>query len=852
MYKNYMKHVAERAAEGLPPLPLDAEQTASLVELLKSPPAEQAEALLELLVQRVPPGVDEAARIKAAFLTALAGGSTASPLIDRKRAVELLGTMLGGYNIEPLINLLDDEELAPSAAHALARTLLIFDAWHDLINKAKTNRWAEEVVDGWAEAKWFTERAALQEKITVTVFKVPGETNTDDLSPASEAWSRPDIPLHAKAMLVNKMPDALERIAKLKQVGYPLAYVGDVVGTGSSRKSAINSVLWHMGEDIPFVPNKRQGGVILGGKIAPIFFNTAEDSGALPIECDVSSLQMGDVITIYPYEGKIVNQAGEVVSTFELKPTTMADEVRAGGRIPLIIGRSLTDKTRDALQLGPLALFTRPGSSDGKGGGYTLAQKMVGRACGVEGVHPGTYCEPRMTTVGSQDTTGAMTRDELKELACLGFSADLVMQSFCHTAAYPKPIDIKLQHELPAFMTSRGGVSLRPGDGVIHSWLNRMLLPDTVGTGGDSHTRFPIGISFPAGSGLVAFAAALGVMPLDMPESVLVRFKGEMQPGITLRDLVNAIPWVAIQQGDLTVEKQGKKNIFSGRILEIEGLPDLKVEQAFELSDASAERSAAGCTVRLNKEPIIEYLTSNVTLLRWMIANGYEDRRTLQHRIDSMERWLANPELLEPDADAEYAAILEVDLNTIREPLLACPNDPDDIKPLSAVAGDHVDEVFLGSCMTNIGHYRAAGKVLENATSLPTRLWVAPPTKMDEHQLTEEGYYSIFGRAGARTEVPGCSLCMGNQARVADGATVVSTSTRNFPNRMGKDARVYLASAELSAVAAMLGRLPTMEEYLEAVKSIEPLANDLYRYLNFHEIAEYKEVAGKVIPIVSV
>ena len=845
MYKEYIKHVAEREAQGLPPLPLDSDQTASLVESLKNPPSEQGEALLELLVQRVPPGVDEAARIKATFLSELASGSTNSPLIDRKQAAELLGTMLGGYNIEPLIKLLDDEELAPTAAHALARTLLIFDAWHDLVEMAKTNDWARKVVEGWADAKWFAERAPLQQQITVTVFKVPGETNTDDLSPASEAWSRPDIPLHAQAMLINKMPDALETIAELKQTGHPVAYVGDVVGTGSSRKSAINSVLWHMGEDIPYVPNKRQGGVILGGKIAPIFFNTAEDSGALPIECDVSALQTGDVITIYPFEGKIVNEAGEVLSTFELNPATIADEVRAGGRIPLIIGRSLTDKTREALQLGVSDIFTRPGASEDTDGGYTLAQKMVGRACGTDGIRPGTYCEPRMTTVGSQDTTGAMTRDELKELACLGFSADLVMQSFCHTAAYPKPIDIKLQQELPGFMTSRGGVSLRPGDGVIHSWLNRMLLPDTIGTGGDSHTRFPIGISFPAGSGLVAFAAALGVMPLDMPESVLVRFKGEMQPGITLRDLVNAIPWVAIQQGKLTVEKQGKKNIFSGRILEIEGLPDLKVEQAFELSDASAERSAAGCTVRLNKEPIIEYLTSNVALLKWMIANGYEDRRTLQHRIDAMERWLETPELLEPDDDASYAEVLEVDLNEIREPLLACPNDPDDIRPLSAVAGDSVDEVFLGSCMTNIGHYRAAGKVLENASSLPTRLWVAPPTRMDEHQLTEEGYYSIFSTVGARTEVPGCSLCMGNQARVDDGATVVSTSTRNFPNRMGKDASVYLASAELSAVAAMLGRIPTTDEYLDAVKGLEPLADDIYRYLNFHEIDEYQQAGGK-------
>jgi aconitate hydratase 2/2-methylisocitrate dehydratase len=685
------------------------------------------------------------------------------------------------------------------------------------------------------------------------VFKVPGETNTDDLSPASEAWSRPDIPLHAKAMLVSKMPDAMERIAQLKEKGNPLAFVGDVVGTGSSRKSAINSVLWHMGDDIPFVPNKRQGGVILGGKIAPIFFNTAEDSGALPIECDVDRLSMGDVITIRPYDGTILNAAGEVVSEFQLKPSTIFDEVRAGGRIPLIIGRSLTDKTREALGLEPSAIFKRPEIPADSDKGFTLAQKMVGRACGVDGIYPGTYCEPRMTTVGSQDTTGAMTRDELKELACLGFSADLVMQSFCHTAAYPKPVDIKLQHELPSFFITRGGVSLRPGDGVIHSWLNRMLLPDTVGTGGDSHTRFPIGISFPAGSGLVAFAAALGVMPLDMPESVLVRFTGTMQPGVTLRDLVNAIPYAAIQQGHLTVEKQGKKNVFSGRILEIEGLPDLKVEQAFELSDASAERSAAACTVRLNEAPIIEYLKSNITLLKWMIANGYEDRRTLGRRIEAMEAWIANPQLLEPDADADYAAVIDIDLNEIREPIVACPNDPDDVKLLSEVAGQQIDEVFIGSCMTNIGHYRAAGKVLEAVGSaVPTRLWIAPPTRMDEHQLTEEGYYSVFGKAGARTEMPGCSLCMGNQARVADGAMVFSTSTRNFPNRLGKDAQVYLGSAELAAVTAQLGRIPTRDEYLERVALLDTMAGEVYRYLNFNEIEEYQQQANTVkIPVVA-
>ncbi|MDD3518201.1 MAG: bifunctional aconitate hydratase 2/2-methylisocitrate dehydratase [Chromatiales bacterium] len=849
MLEEYRNHVAERAAQHLPPLALNAQQVADLVELLKNPPKGEERLLADLLTHRVPPGVDDAAYVKAGFLTALAKGEATSPVIDRRHATELLGTMLGGYNVRSLVELLDDADMAPIAAQALSKTLLVFDAYHDVIHKAKTNNWAKQVVDAWAEAEWFTNRPALPNAITLTVFKVPGETNTDDFSPASEAWSRPDIPLHAQAMLVSKMPEGLETIEKLKKEGRPLAFVGDVVGTGSSRKSAINSVLWHMGEDIPYVPNKRQGGVILGGKIAPIFFNTAEDSGALPIECDVSKLNTGDVITIKPYEGRIVNDKGEVVSTFELKPTTIADEVRAGGRIPLIIGRSLTDKTREALGLAPSDLFTRPVAPTDTGKGYTLAQKMVGRACGVEGIRPGTYCEPRMTTVGSQDTTGAMTRDELKELACLGFSADLVMQSFCHTAAYPKPVDVKLHHSLPEFMTTRGGVSLRPGDGVIHSWLNRMLLPDTVGTGGDSHTRFPIGISFPAGSGLVAFGAALGVTPLDMPESVLVRFKGQMQPGITLRDLVNAIPYVAIQQGLLTVAKAGKKNVFNGRILEIEGLPDLKVEQAFELSDASAERSAAACTVRLNKEPIIEYLRSNITLLKWMIASGYEDKRTLGRRIEAMQAWIADPQLLEADADAEYAAVIEIDLSEIREPLLACPNDPDDVKPLSEVAGVKIDEVFIGSCMTNIGHYRAAGKVLEKVANVPTKLWIAPPTKMDMHQLTEEGYYGIFGKAGARTEMPGCSLCMGNQARVADNATVVSTSTRNFPNRLGKGANVYLSSAELAAVAAMMGKIPTVAEYMEAVKGLQPMAADIYRYLNFDQIAEYEDVAKKVIPI---
>jgi len=843
----YKKHVEERAAQGLPPLALNALQVADLVELLKNPPAGEEQVLVDLLVHRVPPGVDQAAYVKAGFLADLTQGQATSPLISRERATELLGTMLGGYNIQPLIKLLDDAALAPLAVKCLSHTLLMFDAYHDVAEKAKTNEFAQQVVKSWAEGEWFTSKPALPAEIKVVVFKVPGETNTDDLSPASEAWSRPDIPQHAKAMLVSRMEGALQKIEELKQKGYPLAYVGDVVGTGSSRKSAMNSVSWYIGNDIPYVPNKRQGGVVLGGKIAPIFFNTAEDSGSLPIQCDVTKLNMGDIITIRPYDGQILNEAGEVISTFSIAPVTMPDEVRAGGRIPLIIGRGLTNNARATLDLTPSELFIKAVQPKDSGKGYTLAQKMVGKACGVVGVRPGSYCEPKMTTVGSQDTTGAMTRDELKELACLGFSADLVMQSFCHTAAYPKPVDVKLHHELPEFIRNRGGVSLRPGDGIIHSWINRMILPDTVGTGGDSHTRFPIGISFPAGSGLVAFAAALGVMPLDMPESVLVRFKGEMQPGITLRDLVNAIPYAAIQAGSLTVAKEGKKNVFSGRVLEIEGLPNLKVEQAFELADASAERSANGCAVKLNKEPIIEYLNSNVTLLRWMIANGYGDPRTLQRRIDAMEAWLANPVLLEADADAEYAEIIEIDLNEIKEPLLACPNDPDDVKPLSAVAGTKVDEVFIGSCMTNIGHYRAAAKVLEDVSGqVPTRLWISPPTRMDQYQLTEEGVYSTFGKAGTRIEIPGCSLCMGNQARVADKATVVSTSTRNFPNRLGKGANVYLASAELAAVSAKLGKLPTVAEYMQNVEKIAPLSQNIYRYLNFHQIASYQAVANDV------
>ncbi|MBD2098552.1 bifunctional aconitate hydratase 2/2-methylisocitrate dehydratase [Trichocoleus sp. FACHB-591] len=851
MLESYRQHVAERAALGIPPLPLTPQQTSELCDLLKHPPTGEEGVLLELLRDRVPPGVDQAAYVKAGFLTAIAKGEATSPLIKAVEAVKLLGTMMGGYNVHSLIELLqvDSAELATAATAALSKTLLVFDAFHDIQELATTNAYAKQVMEAWANAEWFTSRPTLPEAIQVTVFKVPGETNTDDLSPATHAATRPDIPLHALAMLETRQPGSLETIAQLKQKGHPLAYVGDVVGTGSSRKSAINSVLWHIGQDIPFVPNKRSGGFVLGSAIAPIFFNTAEDSGALPIQCDVTQMETGMVITIHPYKGEITNEAGEVISTFTLQPDTILDEVRAGGRIPLIIGRSLTDKTRTALGLEPSTVFVRPNAPVDTGKGYTLAQKMVGKACGLPGVRPGTSCEPLMTSVGSQDTTGPMTRDELKELACLGFSADLVMQSFCHTAAYPKPADIKTHHELPDFISSRGGVALRPGDGIIHSWLNRMLLPDTVGTGGDSHTRFPLGISFPAGSGLVAFAAALGVMPLDMPESVLVRFKGELQPGVTLRDLVNAIPYVAIQQGLLTVSKENKKNIFSGRIMEIEGLPDLKVEQAFELTDATAERSCAGCTIKLSTETVAEYLRSNVALLKNMAARGYQDARTIMRRVAKMEEWLANPALMEADADAEYAAIIEIDLNEIKEPIVAAPNDPDNVKLLSDVAGDKIDEVFIGSCMTNIGHYRAAAKVLEGAPPVNTRLWVAPPTRMDEHQLKEEGVYSTFGVAGARTEVPGCSLCMGNQARVADNTTVFSTSTRNFNNRMGKGAQVYLGSAELAAVCALLGRIPSVQEYLDIVASkINPFADNLYRYLNFDQIAGFED-EGRVIPL---
>jgi len=854
MLEAYRQQVAEREAEGIPPLPMDAKQTAKLVELIKTPPAGEADFVLDLFENRVPPGVDEASYVKASFLADVAAEKVSVELISPVRATLLLGTMLGGYNVQPLIQLLDSQniDVAQEAVIALSKTLLVYEAYHDVVEKSKTNDYALQVLKSWAEAEWFLAKPKMPEQMTVSVFKVEGETNTDDLSPATAAWSRPDMPLHAKEMLKSRMEDIDEVVARLEAKGHPVAYVGDVVGTGSSRKSAMNSVMWFFGNDIPYVPNKRQGGIVLGGKIAPIFFNTAEDSGALPIECDVEQLNTGDVITIHPYDGKITNAAGETLSTFTLAPETLPDEVRAGGRVPLIIGRGLTDKARQALGLAPSEVFIRPADKSQADHGYTLAQKMVGQACGIAGVRPGMYCEPRMTTVGSQDTTGAMTRDEMKELACLGFSADLVMQSFCHTAAYPKPVDIKLQHSLPDFMTQRGGVALRPGDGVIHSWLNRLLLPDTVGTGGDSHTRFPIGISFPAGSGLVAFAATLGVMPLNMPESVLVRFKGEMQPGITLRDLVNAIPYQAIQEGLLTVEKKGKKNIFSGRVLEIEGLEHLKAEQAFELSDASAERSANGCVVKLDKAPIIEYLQSNIALINWMVENGYESAKTLLRRRDEMQAWIDNPSLLAADADADYAAVIEIDLNTIKEPIVACPNDPDDVKLLSEVENTHIDEVFIGSCMTNIGHYRAAGKVLEQMGNVPTRLWIAPPTKMDEHQLIEEGYYSIFGKVGARTEMPGCSLCMGNQARVADGATVFSTSTRNFPNRLGNGANVYLGSAELAAVCSVLGRIPTLAEYLDAVNMLDTLSGEVYRYLQFDQLPDYQVESPKTLSEIGV
>ncbi|MDP6968698.1 MAG: bifunctional aconitate hydratase 2/2-methylisocitrate dehydratase [Gammaproteobacteria bacterium] len=863
MLEAYRNHIAERAQLGVPPLPLDAEQTAALVELLKQPPVGEEETLVDLLRNRVPAGVDQAAYVKAGFLAAITRGEAASPLVDAVAAVEILGTMLGGYNIEPLIAALDNENLAASAATALSHTLLMFDAFHDVEEKAKSgNTYAQQVMQSWADGEWYTSKPKLEEKITLTVFKVTGETNTDDLSPAPDAFTRPDIPMHANAML--KMardgitPDVpgsvgpLQQIEAVKAKGYPVAYVGDVVGTGSSRKSATNSVLWFFGDDIPAVPNKRAGGFCFGGKIAPIFFNTMEDAGALPVEMDVSKMHMGDVIDVYPYKGIVNNHTtGEQISSFALKTNVIMDEVRAGGRIPLIIGRGLTDKARTSLGLGPTDLFQKPEQPADSGKGYTLAQKMVGKACGIEGVRPGTYCEPKMTTVGSQDTTGPMTRDELKDLACLGFSADLTMQSFCHTAAYPKPVDVTTHHTLPDFIMNRGGVSLRPGDGVIHSWLNRMLLPDTVGTGGDSHTRFPLGISFPAGSGLVAFAAATGVMPLDMPESVLVRFKGKRQPGITLRDLVHAIPYYGIQQGLLTVEKAGKINEFSGRVLEIEGLEDLTVEQAFELSDASAERSAAGCSITLNEDSVAEYLRSNIVMLKWMIAEGYGDKRTIARRIQGMEEWLANPQLMRADADAEYAHIIEIDLADIKQPILCAPNDPDDARLLSDIQGEKIDEVFIGSCMTNIGHFRAAGKLLEATdAAIPTRLWLAPPTKMDAAQLSDEGYYNIFGKAGARMEMPGCSLCMGNQARVADNTTVVSTSTRNFPNRLGTGSNVYLASAELAAVAAVEGKLPTPAEYMAYASQLDTMAGDVYRYLNFDQLPNYLAAAENIIPAV--
>ena len=862
MLEAYRKHVEERAVQGVPPKPLDPEQTAALVELLKNPPAGEESFLLELFNDRVPAGVDQAAYVKAGFLAAIAKGEANSPLIEPVKAVELLGTMLGGYNIEPLIACLDDDALAPTAVKALSHTLLMFDAFYDVKDKMDTgNSFAKQVIESWAAGEWYTNKPELAKKITMTVFKVPGETNTDDLSPAPDAWSRPDIPVHANAMLkmaregITPEEDGvvgpLQQIEAVKAKGHPVVYVGDVVGTGSSRKSATNSVLWFFGDDIPAVPNKRAGGFCFGGKIAPIFFNTMEDAGALPIEMDVSKMQMGDVIDVYPYEGVVKNQAGETISEFSLKTNVLLDEVRAGGRIPLIIGRGLTERAREVLGLEASDLFNKPEQPADSGKGYTLAQKMVGKACGMQGVRPGSYCEPKMTTVGSQDTTGPMTRDELKDLACLGFSADLVMQSFCHTAAYPKPVDVNTHHTLPDFIKNRGGVSLRPGDGVIHSWINRMLLPDTVGTGGDSHTRFPLGISFPAGSGLVAFAAATGVMPLDMPESILVRFKGEMKPGITLRDLVHAIPYYAIKQGLLTVEKAGKINAFSGRVLEIEGLEHLTVEQAFELSDASAERSAAGCTITLSEDSVAQYLTSNIVMLKWMLAEGYGDERTISRRIKGMEEWLANPSLMRADSDAEYAEIIEIDLAQVTEPVLCAPNDPDDARLLSEVQGAKIDEIFIGSCMTNIGHFRAAGKLLEAAGSaLPTRMWVAPPTKMDAAQLSDEGYYNIFGRAGARMEMPGCSLCMGNQARVADKSTVVSTSTRNFPNRLGTGADVFLASAELASVAAVTGKLPTVNEYFEYAKQIDSMSGEIYRYLNFDQMDSYVEKASNVIPIV--
>jgi aconitate hydratase 2/2-methylisocitrate dehydratase len=856
----YRAHVAERQLQGIPPKPLDPEWTAGLVDLLKAPPKGEESFLLDLISNRVPPGVDEAAYVKASFLSALIKGDTSSPLIDRRLAVKLLGNMHGGYNVATLVGLLDDDELRELAAKELKSTLLVFDAFHDVAEKCNSgNKFALDVMKSWADAEWFTSNDAVPQSIKVIVFKATGEINTDDLSPAQDAWSRPDIPLHARAMFKmtrdgihpeeHGVTGPMSQINELKSQGLPVAFIGDVVGTGSSRKSATNSVLWFFGEDMPGVPNKRSGGICFGSKVAPIFFNTMEDAGALVFEAPVDKINNGDIIEIYPYEGKILNESGEVVSEFEHKSDVIIDEVQADGRINLIIGRGLTQRAREHLGLPPSDVFRHPTAPIDSDAGFTLAQKMVGKACGTDGIRPGTYCEPKMTTVGSQDTTGPMTRDELKDLACLGFSTDLVMQSFCHTAAYPKPVDIDTQHSLPDFIMNRGGVSLRPGDGIIHSWLNRMLLPDTVGTGGDSHTRFPMGISFPGGSGLVAFAAATGVMPLDMPESVLVRFKGDMQPGITLRDLVHAIPYYAIKEGLLTVEKKGKKNFFSGRILEIEGIEGLTVEQAFELSDASAERSAAGCTIKLSEDSVTEYLQSNITLLRWMISEGYGDVRTLERRVRKMEDWIANPYLMEADADAEYAAIIEIDLADVMEPIVCCPNDPDDAKLLSEVSGDNVDEIFIGSCMTNIGHFRAAGKLLDEAGTVDSRFWICPPTRMDAHTLMEEGYYNIYGKVGARTEMPGCSLCMGNQARVLAGATVLSTSTRNFPNRLGDGANVYLTSAELASVGGILGRLPTVEEYMEYATKINSMSSEIYRYMNFDQIESFQKSAeeGKLI-----
>lgn len=841
---NYKAHTQERLNEGgLPALPLTAEQTAELVELLKASSVVEAEYCLDLFKNKINPGVDDAAYVKAAFLNDIVQGKVSCSVISKTDAIEILGTMMGGYNVPPLVEALKIAEVAGAAAAQLKNTILVYNSFNDVKDLMDAgNAQAKEVIESWANAEWFTNKPALEEAITLTVYKIPGETNTDDLSPATVAFTRADIPLHATAMLQSRMEKPLEKMVELKQKGYPLAYVGDVVGTGSSRKSGINSVQWHMGRDIPGVPNKRTGGVVIGSIIAPIFFNTAEDSGCLPIQAPVDALETGDVITIKPYAG-VIEKDGAVVSKFDLAPNTLTDEMRAGGRIPLIIGKGLTAKARAALGLGASTAFIAAAQPTDNGKGYTQAQKMVGKACGVAGVKPGMYVEPIATTVGSQDTTGPMTRDEIKELAALSFGADMVMQSFCHTAAYPKPADIKLRHTLPDFINSRGGVTLRPGDGVIHSWLNRLCLPDTVGTGGDSHTRFPIGISFPAGSGLIAFAGVTGMMPLTMPESVLVRFKGEMQPGITLRDLVNAIPYQAIQDGLLTVEKKGKKNVFAGTIIEIQGLPDLKVEQAFELSDSAAERSAAACSVQLNKEPIIEYLSSNIALIEKMIEEGYEDAKTLQRRADKMKEWIKNPELLTPDADAEYKAIIEIDLNTITEPILACPNDPDDVDTLTNINNDpkrikKIDEVFVGSCMTNIGLFRALGEVLKGEGEVPAKLWVAPPTKMDKEQLTEEGYYSVFAAAGARLEIPGCSLCMGNQAQVSEGSAVFSTSTRNFDNRLGKNSQVYLGSAEVAAVAALLGRLPSVKEYMEIVpkKITEKNRDGVYKYLNFHQV----------------